>query len=306
MTAKHRTFVFLDGIILPDQGLIAFALSDAFFLGVLSSRIHVTWALSAGGRLGVGNDPRYNNSRCFYTFPVPDASEAQKAAIRHLAEQLDAHRQRQLAQHPKLTMTDMYNVLEKLRAASQPPGGSGSQATSPVNPPGGFTAKEKQIHEWGLVTLLQQLHDDLDTVVAAAYGWPADLPDEEILQRLVDLNTQRAAEEANGHIRRLRPEYQAPDEVQPVQLDLRGLEDLGGLPTTQTAPSKQSWPTSLAEQVQSVRTALTAFAAPVSAEEVTAVYGRRTPRRIQQISDVLDTLTMLGHAQEVGGKYTAV
>ena len=41
------------------------------FSGVLSSRIHVTWALAAGGRLGVGNDPRYNKTVCFETFPFP-------------------------------------------------------------------------------------------------------------------------------------------------------------------------------------------------------------------------------------------
>jgi hypothetical protein len=96
--------------------LVVVALDDAYFLGVLSSYIHVMWSLAAGGRLGVGNDPRYNKTRCFETFPFPDATDVQKAAIRELAEQLDAHRKRQQALHPRLTLTDMYNVLEKLRA----------------------------------------------------------------------------------------------------------------------------------------------------------------------------------------------
>ena len=48
-TSKHRFFVFLDGSILPDNMLINIALDDAFYLGVLSSRVHVTWALAAGG-----------------------------------------------------------------------------------------------------------------------------------------------------------------------------------------------------------------------------------------------------------------
>ncbi len=52
--------------------LIAIASADALHLGVLSSAVHVHWALAAGGRLGVGNDPRYNKSRCFETFPFPD------------------------------------------------------------------------------------------------------------------------------------------------------------------------------------------------------------------------------------------
>jgi hypothetical protein len=40
---------------------------------------------------------------------------------------------------------------------------------------------------------LDNLHRELDEDVAAAYGWPADLPDEEILKRLLDLNRERAA-----------------------------------------------------------------------------------------------------------------
>jgi hypothetical protein len=36
-------------------------------------------------------------------------------------------------------------------------------------------------------------HRRLDAAVAAAYGWPADLPDDEILERLFALNQERAA-----------------------------------------------------------------------------------------------------------------
>ena len=60
--------------------LINIALQDAFFHGVLSSRVHVTWALAAGGRLGVGNDPRYTKTRCFDTFPFPTCTENQRDA----------------------------------------------------------------------------------------------------------------------------------------------------------------------------------------------------------------------------------
>ncbi|MEO6754697.1 MAG: DNA methyltransferase, partial [Chthoniobacteraceae bacterium] len=117
-TMKHRLFVFLDASILPDNKLIVFAFDDAFFLGVLSSRIHVVWALASGSHLGVGNDPVYVKSASFETFPFPTATEAQQTRIRDLAERLDAHRKRQQAQHPKLTLTDCYNVLEKLRAGT--------------------------------------------------------------------------------------------------------------------------------------------------------------------------------------------
>ena len=91
-TAKHVFFQFLDIEILPDNMVIAFALDDAYHLGVLSSRIHEVWALAAGGRMGKGNDPRYTKTQCFDPFPFPAATEAQRQRIRALGEQLDRHR----------------------------------------------------------------------------------------------------------------------------------------------------------------------------------------------------------------------
>jgi len=40
---------------------------------------------------------------------------------------------------------------------------------------------------------LDHAHRTLDAAVAAAYGWPADLSDEEILRRLLALNQERLA-----------------------------------------------------------------------------------------------------------------
>ena len=74
-----------------------------------------------------------------------------------------------------------------------------------------LAAKEQSLHEQGLVSVLQQLHDELDAAVFDAYGWPASLTDEEILERLVALNAARAAEEQQGLIRWLRPEFQNPN-----------------------------------------------------------------------------------------------
>jgi hypothetical protein len=190
-TSKHRIFQFLDAEILPDNKLVVITLNDAFHLGALSSRIHTTYALTAGSWLGVGNDPVYVKTRCFDPFPFPDCTEKQKAKIRALAEELDAHRKRAQSKHG-LGLTDIYNVLEKVRAGEA------------------LTTKDKALHEAALVSTLKQLHDDLDAAVADAYGWPWPLTDAEILERVVALNTQRAAEEAQGHIRWLRPDYQKP------------------------------------------------------------------------------------------------
>ncbi len=103
-TAKHRVFQFVDGATVPDHMLIAIASADALHLGILSSRIHIAWALAAGGTLE--DRPRYNKSRCFDPFPFPEATAAQKQVIRELAERLDAHRKG--AQARGVTITGMY------------------------------------------------------------------------------------------------------------------------------------------------------------------------------------------------------
>ena len=45
---------------------------------------------------------------------------------------------------------------------------------------------------------LDLAHKKLDAAVAAAYGWPADLSDDQILEKLLALNQERAAEEAKA------------------------------------------------------------------------------------------------------------
>jgi hypothetical protein len=47
-------------------------------------------------------------------------------------------------------------------------------------------------------TWLDLAHKKLDAAVAAAYSWPADLTDEQILERLLKLNLKRAAEEVKA------------------------------------------------------------------------------------------------------------
>ncbi len=135
-----------------------------------------------------------------------------------MAEELDAHRKARQAEHPKLTLTQMYNVLEKLRAKGSDPAGltpghnggrsmgSDPQGLTPV----ALTPEEEDIKDKGLVLILKELHDRLDALVFEAYGWPADLGDEQILERLVALNKERAAAENAGDIKWLRPDYQIP------------------------------------------------------------------------------------------------
>ncbi|MDF1580256.1 MAG: hypothetical protein P1P74_05675 [Desulfuromonadales bacterium] len=304
-TAKHRVFQFLLSKESPSNLLICIASDDAFHFGVLSSRLHVVWALAAGGRLGVGNDPRYNKTRCFEPFPFPAASDDQKQIIRALAEQLDAHRKRQQALHPDLTLTGMYNVLEKLRELqppSIPPCQGGGSAPSLVKGRAGegLTAKEKTIHEQGLVAILKQLHDELDAAVFAAYGWPATLSDAEILEQVVALNRERAREEEQGLIRWLRPEYQAAGHIAPSPtLPLQGREQKSPLHPAgggREGGAKLLWPKTLPEQVQAVRAALANAAAPLTAETLARTFQRA---RADKVGELLETLAALGQVREV-------
>jgi hypothetical protein len=276
-TAKHRIFVFLDASILPDNMLVNTASADAFHLGVLSSRVHVCWALSAGGRLGIGNDPRYNKTRCFDTFPFPHCTEAQKEAIRAVAERLDAHRKRQQALAPWLTLTEMYNVLEKLKSGEE------------------LTAEERTNYDAGLIGILRELHEELDAAVFAAYGWPTGLTNEEILGNVAALNTQRRAEEASGVIRWLRPEYQAPNELA-VQAAFAGLAPVE---TAAAARRKQPWPSTLTEQVRAIKSALRAT--PLQTSQQIAAGFRPASRT--RVAEILETLTALGQTRQVEDRY---
>ncbi|MDK9718061.1 MAG: hypothetical protein OEL57_09170 [Trichlorobacter sp.] len=315
-TAKHRIFQFLPKEMVAESKIVVIASEDAFVLGILSSYQHVTWALAAGGWLGVGNDPTYNHTDCFNKFPFPDATDEQKQAIRTLAERLDSHRKRQQDLHPELTLTGMYNVLEKLRQLqppSIPPCQGGGLAPSLDKGRAGeglvLTAKEKTIHEQGLVSVLRQLHDELDAAVANAYGWPANLPEDDVLERLVALNSQRAKEEAQGLVRWLRPEYQAKNIPHPAsghslpEGEGQGLLPLpGGEGRGEGERSKPSWPKTLPEQAAAVRAALTAAGGPVTAETIARSFLRA---RTATVAELLATLAAIGQAREVEpGSYT--
>jgi len=284
-TAKHRVFAFVPAHVAPDSTLVTFGSDDAAILGILSSRTHVVWALAAGSRLGVGNDPRYNKTLCFEKFPFPAATPAQEAVIRDLGERLDAHRKRQQALHADLTLTGMYNVLQKLRSGEA------------------LSAKEKVIHEQGLCSVLKQLHDELDAAVFAAYGWPADLSDEELLQKLVDLNAERAEEERLGLVRWLRPEFQHPTakaEGQKQGLDLGFQAEGEG--EEAVVQKRLPWPTKTGEKFAALDQVLGQAKAPVSVDEVVA---RFDGVNAQQVEALLRAVASVGGCVEVEGKWVS-
>ena len=162
--AKHRIFTWVSGNILSNDGTIVFALEDDYFFGVLHSRLHEIWALKQGTSLE--DRPRYTPTSTFETFPFPWApgkepkDDPRVQAIAQAARELVEQRERWLnaeglseSEKKKRTLTNLYNARP---------------------------------------TWLDLAHKRLDEAVFAAYGWKSDLSDEEILEKLLALNLERA------------------------------------------------------------------------------------------------------------------
>jgi hypothetical protein len=204
-TAKHRYFVWLEPHEAPEHGLVVFSTADSGVFGSLQSRIHLVWMLATGNRLGIGNDPRYNSSKVFWTFPLPDTDDMQHGEIKVASEELDRLR-RSWLNPPEWTETERLEFPATVGGPwhSWIPNADALEPGS-VHQAQYVRTKAKPGHEADLKKrTLTNLYNDrpawldiqhkkLDEAVAAAYGWPADLPDSEILKRLLELNLERAA-----------------------------------------------------------------------------------------------------------------
>jgi type II restriction/modification system DNA methylase subunit YeeA len=168
--AKHRLFVWLESSTIPDHQLYIFARDDDYFFGVLHSKPHELWSLRMGTSLE--DRPRYTPTSTFETYPFPwppgqePHDDARVQAIAAAAKDLVAQRDAWLnptefmgVDLKKRTLTNLYN----------------------------------QRPDW-----LTEAHQRLDAAVLDAYGWPHDISDEEILERLLALNLARAGGGASG------------------------------------------------------------------------------------------------------------
>jgi hypothetical protein len=281
-TSKHRVFTFLEPDVLPDHTVFAIALEDAFSLGVLSSRVHAVWASAAGSRMGVGNDLRWRNVTCFEPFPFPASTSRIQERIGIVAETLDRHRKRRQAEHPELTLTDMYNVLEKLRAR-QP-----------------LKEKETVTYEQGAVSVLLELHEELNALVSHAYGWPDNLTDEEILEHLVVLNAERAQEERRGIVRWLRPEFQNQAGVSAIQQVVGDASAYAPASTHATQMPARPWPKDLPSQIAAVREI--AFAGTNDSWSTDRMLRAFEGAKRRQVETVLESLSALGLLVAIGDR----
>ncbi|MBP6582430.1 MAG: class I SAM-dependent DNA methyltransferase [Chromatiaceae bacterium] len=206
--AKHRFFVWLPTRVLPDSRLYVICRADDITFGVLSSRLHVVWALANASRHGVGNDPTYNAHSCFETFPFPegltpadtagpietldsgvilpsvaDSRRAAALAIAEAAHRLNALRENWL--NPPEWVDRVPEVV---------PG-----YPNRIIPKPEYAAEIKKRTLTNLYNArpawLDHAHKALDAAVAAAYGWEdytQGAAEEEILRRLLVLNLERS------------------------------------------------------------------------------------------------------------------
>jgi len=170
VTAKYRLFTWIDASTLPDITVSVFARDDDYFFGVLHSRAHELWALRMGTSLE--DRPRYTPTSCFETFPLPwppgeePVDDPVVEEISAAAKHLDELRHNWLnpegimeAELKKRTLTNLYNARPS----------------------------------W-----LQNAHERLDRAVFAAYGWSAEISDEDILKNLLALNQERSKVQAQA------------------------------------------------------------------------------------------------------------
>ena len=195
--AKHRLFAWMVHPTLADHQLIAVARDDDVTFGILHSRFHEIWALGSGTWLGIGNDPRYTPSTTFETFPFPDgltldrdtascAADPRAQAIAEAAQKLVATRGHWM--NPPELVEQVPEVVAGLPDRLMPKDATAAAVLRKRTLTTLYNQRGKPEGAW-----LDALHRALDEAVAAAYGWPMDLTDDEVLTRLLALNHARAA-----------------------------------------------------------------------------------------------------------------
>lgn len=284
-TATERFFKFIPSAgRLVDGSVIAIASDNPYVLGILSSTAHTVWALRAGGRMGSGDDPRYQNETCFDPFPFPPVIPELEKRIRAAARKLDRLRRKVLARHADLTLTALYTTLARVRDAD---------AKGIV-----LEAKYRSIAERGEVSLIRQYQRQIDEAMAEAYGWPNDLDPEAMLIKLVALNDERAEEERAGQIRWVRPAFQAkshPTKPSQTILQLHKAEKAKVL--------ERVWPNALPDQVVAVASVVARSNKPLSAQDVSRLF---KGKRAATVMPVLDALAGMGMVRKLeDGRYAA-
>jgi hypothetical protein len=196
-TARHRIFAWGRRPLLPDHKLIVIAREDDYAFGVLHSRVHELWSLRKIARQGIGNDPVYAPTFAFETFPFPwplDTPDQDLTTEQRKCRDAIAVAGRELDHERSLWL----NPPELVRAEPDL-----VQTAAPRLVPVSARAAD-ELKKRTLTNLynarpgwLDLAHRTLDEAVLAAYGWPSDIAEPELLDRLLKLNRIRAASDKN-------------------------------------------------------------------------------------------------------------
>lgn len=201
---KHRIFSWVSTVLLPSDATTAFATNDETTFGILHSRAHEVWALEQGTQLE--DRPRYTPTTCFETFPFPEPTAAQRDAIAAAAKELDALRSNWL-NPPEWTREEVLTFPGSVdgpwaRYVTEPNAKGIGTVRYPRTVPADDAAAKK-LAKRTLTNLynerptwLDLAHKRLDEAVFSAYGWPANLTDDDLLARLLALNLDRAGSAA--------------------------------------------------------------------------------------------------------------
>ena len=266
--------------IIPDASSYCIATADAWYSG--RAGVSAPKKFGVKRRSDVRRPPAIIKP-AVSTIPFPAADDLQKQRIRVVAEDLDAHRKRVLADHPHSDPDGLYNVLEKLQR--------GRHRTPRTRRP--------PIFDDGLVLILKDLHDKLDAAVADAYGWPVDLSDDEFSPASSRSTRSGRKEEARGIIRWLRPDYQIPRFGSPkekAELDLVG----GGMATRRRTGRSQSRP-SLPKNLGRTAAVMSALAsAPGRCTPTPSPDLQAGPQSRAKVTTVLAALALVGFVDSDG------
>jgi type II restriction/modification system DNA methylase subunit YeeA len=193
LVSKHRLFVWRSVHVLADSATVVIARDDDTTFGILQSRFHEIWSLKLCTWLGVGNDPRYTPSTTFETFPFPDsltpdipgaayADNPRALAIAEAAKRLNEFRENWC--NPSDLVRREPEIVPSLPERILPIDARAAAILKMRT----LTNLYNERPAW-----LVNAHADLDAAVAAAYGWPADISEDDVLARLFELNQARAS-----------------------------------------------------------------------------------------------------------------
>lgn len=170
--SKYRVFTWVETHVIPDTAIVVIARDDDYFFGVLHAKCHELWARRMGTQLRDAESGfRYSQTMTFETFPFPwppgqepSEDDPRVQAIAQAARELVEKRERWLNPPDLTSLADLSGLKQRT-----------------------LTNLYNQRPTW-----LELAHQKLDRAVLAAYGWPADLSNEDILARLLALNLARA------------------------------------------------------------------------------------------------------------------